>query len=174
MRPIFELLARIRSEQSLPFLLIGGWALQAFGYARQTLDVDCLCAAEDSDAFCISLKRAGFEQFDSVGAFCRFRHKLNPLLVIDLMMVESLTFKKLWIPAIDFHIDQNSLKVPVFEHFIALKLHAARNEGRSKRDLEDISALLNLRPKAISPAALLNLCERYGPKESTVYLRTFL
>ncbi len=174
MRPIFELLNRIRCEQSLQFLLIGGWALQAYGYARQTLDVDCLCAMEDSESFGRSLTEAGFERFDRVGAFHRFRHRLNPFLVIDLMLTEASTFTNLWRPAKEFEIDGKSIKVPTFEHLIALKLHAAKNEGRSKRDLEDISALLILNPTALSPSVLLDLCHRYGPEESTLHLNAFL
>ncbi len=139
-RAIFELLNRIRCEQSLQFLLIGGWALQAYGYARQTLDVDCLCAMKDSESFGRSLTEAGFERFDRVGAFQRFRHRLNPFLVIDLMLVDGPTFTNLWSPAEEFQIDETSIKVPTFEHLIALKLHAAKKEGRSKRDLEDIAA----------------------------------
>ncbi len=35
-------------SQSLELLLIGGYALQAYGVARQTMDVDCLVKADDS------------------------------------------------------------------------------------------------------------------------------
>lgn len=174
MRPIFELLNRIRCEQSLQFLLIGGWALQAYGYARQTLDVDCLCAVEDSEVFCRSLTEAGFERFDSLGAFHRFKHLLNPLLAIDLMLTEAPTFAKLWNLAKDFQIVGNPIKVPTFEHLIALKLHAAKNEARTHRDLEDISNLLRLNPAVLSPALLLDLCHRYGPDGSTLQLKAFL
>jgi hypothetical protein len=42
MRAVFDLLLRIQATSGLRFLLIGGWALQAYGYARQTVDVDCM------------------------------------------------------------------------------------------------------------------------------------
>jgi hypothetical protein len=44
MREVFDLLRRVRRKRSVPLLLIGGWAVQAYGYARNTVDVDCLVA----------------------------------------------------------------------------------------------------------------------------------
>ena len=44
MREVFDLLQRVRQRLNGGLLIIGGWALQAHGYARHTADVDCMVA----------------------------------------------------------------------------------------------------------------------------------
>ena len=77
MRAVFDLLLRIQATSGLRFLLIGGWALQAYGYARQTVDVDCMTMLQDETSVSFELEKAGFEPFDQLPAFVRCRHRMN-------------------------------------------------------------------------------------------------
>ena len=53
MQAIFDLLAKC----DCPLLVIGGHGIEAHGVSRQTLDVDCLLAVDDRDAFNTALGR---------------------------------------------------------------------------------------------------------------------
>ncbi|MEI6715865.1 MAG: nucleotidyl transferase AbiEii/AbiGii toxin family protein [Verrucomicrobiota bacterium] len=174
MRAVFELLLRIQAASGLRFLLIGGWALQAYGYARQTVDVDCMTATQDEARVSVELNNAGFEPFDRLSAFVRYRHRVNPLMVLDLMMVDAGTFEKMWLEAQSFKVADFSLRVPSLEHLIALKLHAAKNPHRASRDLSDVIELLSMNRSKVSPESLQELCDKFGSPEAAQKLRSFL
>ncbi len=162
MREVFDLLLRIQKRRNLSLLLIGGWAVQAHGYARNTMDVDCLTASENDSVIAEELTRAGFECFEEKTSFRRFRHRLDPLLVLDVMRVNATTFQKMEAAAESYVMAGVELKVPALAHLLALKLHAAQNEHRTEKDLGDVIALLKANPGKVSAVDLAKLCEQYG------------
>lgn len=174
MREIFDLLNRLQSRCGANLLLIGGWALQAHGYARHTVDVDCMGAVEDDALIGEELRKAGFDCFDEMSAFRRFRHRLDPFLVLDLMRVNAGTFAKMWERSVPFFADGIELRVPALPHLLALKLHAAKNQHRTSKDMEDVVQLLTFNPGKVPPAELRSLCEQFGSPESLAHLSAFL
>jgi hypothetical protein len=56
MQIVFDMLAHC----SRPFLIVGGHALAAHGVVRQTIDIDCLIAAEDEEIFEANLTAGGY------------------------------------------------------------------------------------------------------------------
>jgi len=174
MREIFDLLLRIQNRSGIQLLLIGGWALQAHGYSRQTLDVDCMTAADNDVLVGEDLAKAGFECFDEMSAFRRFRHRVDPFLVLDVMRVNAGTFAKMWDKSEAFAIGGVTLRVPSLPHLIALKLHAAKNAHRTAKDMEDVVQLLSVNPGKISPAELRELCGEFGAPEQVHRLSAFL
>ncbi len=82
MREVFDLLLRIQKRRDVSLLLIGGWAVQAHGFTRATLDVDCLSAVEDEAKIAEELEKAGFVCFDEKPSFRRFQHKIDPLMIL--------------------------------------------------------------------------------------------
>lgn len=174
MREVFDLLRRIQKRRQLPLLLIGGWAVQAHGHARNTMDVDCLTAVEHDAAIGEELERAGFECFEEKTSFRRFRHRLDPLLVLDVMRVNAATFEKMRIAAVVHVVEGVELEVPSLPHLLALKLHAAQNEHRTEKDLGDVIGLLRVNPGKIQAAELRELCDKYGTPELAVRLESYL
>lgn len=174
MREVFDLLLRIQKRRQLPLLLIGGWAVQAHGYARNTMDVDCLTAIENDPAMAEELGRAGFECFEEKPSFRRFRHRLDPLLVLDVMRVNASTFEKMWAGSGSYSLSGVELRVPALAHLIALKLHAAQNEHRTEKDMGDVLALLRANPGEISAAELRKLCDQFGTPALAQCLADFL
>jgi hypothetical protein len=154
MREIFDLLNRIQSRCGVNLLLIGGWALLAHGYVRQTVDVDCMGAVENDALIGEELRKAGFECFDEMTAFRRFRHKIDPFLVLDVMRVNAETFAKMWEKSLPFSAEGIELRVPALPHLLALKLHAAKNQHRTSKDMEDVVQLLSCNPGKVPPAEL--------------------
>ena len=95
-------------------------------------------------------------------------------MALDLMMVDAETFEKMWLEAQGFKIATFSFRVPSLEHLIALKLHAAKNTHRASKDLSDIIQVLSVNRGKVSPAALQQLCDQFGPPGSAQKLSSFL
>ena len=108
------------------------------------------------------LARVGFEEYVSQPPFRRFRHRLEQLLMVDVMCVNSSTFAKMESAAQMFNVMGQDLPVPSLGHLIALKLHAAKNELRTQKDLSDINELLRVNPGKLSAADLKKLCDQFG------------
>ena len=174
MREVFDLLLRIQKRRSLPLLLIGGWAVQAHGYARNTLDVDCLVSIPNDPAVAEELERVGFVCFDEKPSFRRYWHRLDDRLVLDVMRVNASTFEKMWGASEEYSLGGIELRIPALQHLIALKLHAAKNTHRTEKDLGDVIELLRANPGKVSPAELMQICDKFGNSELARRLADFL
>ena len=159
MQALFDRLARFLP----PPIVVGGHALDVHGVTRQTLDIDCLIAAEHGDAFDAYMNEAGFLRVAKTSLFARYRHVSSRLPEVDVLFTDGATFSKLAREAVPFP-GSNALKVPSLPHLIALKLHAIRNAPeREARDLGDIVALLRANAGVLSTTELRELCTRFGP-----------
>ena len=174
MREVFDLLFRVQRRAGLDLIVIGGWAVQAHGYSRNTVDVDCMTAVENDVPLGAELIKAGFECFEEKPAFRRFRHKLDSLMVLDVMRVNADTFRKMWESSQTIDLSGISLRIPSLAHLIALKLHAAQNEHRTQKDMADIVQLLTANPGKIASADLRQLCDRFGTPALAAQLQAFL
>ncbi len=153
-KSVFELLAQVPE-----LLLIGGHALQAHGVVRQTLDIDCLVPDGQGTSLEEILRSAGFAQLARTENFSRFRH--GRLGHVDILLVDPPTFRQLSHQGRPYEVGGNILHVPSLDHFIALKLHAIKNDPtRELRDLDDIVQLMKV--NSISRADLEQLCMRFG------------
>lgn len=174
MREVFDLLARIQRRCDLKLIIIGGWAVQAHGYSRNTVDVDRLIAVENDAALESELKKAGFICFEEKTSFRRFNHRLDSLMVLDVMRVNAATFTKMWDASEPFDVSGITLRVPALAHLLALKLHAAQNEHRGQKDMIDIIELLTANPGVLQAGELLKLCNQFGTPQHAAQLHAFL
>jgi len=149
----------------MELLLIGGYALQAYGVARQTMDVDCLVAQKDSDRLDAGLRSAGYESAGKTENFHRYRSELIYLMDVDVLYVDSETMSKLLKDALKFCLHDEEFRVPSIINFIALKLHGIRNDpSREARDISDIIEVLRVNKTEVSRQQLEDVCRRYGPE----------
>lgn len=159
MQAVFDLLARFQR----PLLVIGGHALGVYGVSRQTLDVDCLIAAEDRSLLDDFLREGDFSLLGSTENFARYTPKSPLLPEVDVLFVDETTFAKLLPAAVPLSLHTEGLRVPALAHLIALKLHAIRNNPlREARDLGDIAELLRANPESVSQTELAALCDQFG------------
>ena len=162
MQEIFDLLARC----DCPLLVIGGHGIEAHGVSRQTLDVDCLIATEDRDAFDAALGRGGYRSINDSENFARYSHESPIIPDVDVLFVDRETFVKLSIGSVALRRGNHRFQVPGLANVIALKLHAVRNNpSREARDLGDIVELLRANPGLIAVDELKELCDRFGPPD---------
>ncbi len=167
MGAITEALAAL-AKADVPLLLIGGNALQAFGYTRATMDVDCLIATESSERLKEVLGANGFPWSGSMAQFHEFWYqgeKDGP--PIHAMRVDSATFEKMWSRSIPSELSGIPLRVPCLPHLLALKLFSAKqNEARYGKDFQDVCILLQLNPGKISREELGQVCQQYASQRA--------
>jgi hypothetical protein len=161
-RTLLEFLAHEAPSRGVRFLVIGGWALEAHGFARQTVDVDCLIAEPELARLDQLLSGSGFVALASTENFRRYRHQT--LGYLDVLLVDAATFEKLFRASQPFTVGRIVLQVPSLSHLIALKLHAAKNDhARELRELTDIEQLA--RRGSMPADELKRLCAQFGPPD---------
>lgn len=166
MKTVLDMLSQSVSSKPIRLLIIGGHALQSYGLVRQTFDLDCLISDKNLPALRDILAHAGYREISKTNNFARFRHESPYFIDMDVLLVDSSTFEKLYKDSRKYSDDLPGLRVPLLRRLIALKLHAIKNSpSRGMRDLSDIKELLRMNPKAISGKELENLCEQFGPAE---------
>lgn len=160
-----EILMGGLAERRIECLLVGGHALPVFGVVRQTVDVDCLIAEGSLPGIADVLAREGYAEKERTPNFVRYRHHSAHLMDVDVLLVDQGTFDRMHKESVSSQVGPVAARVPSLPHFIALKLHAIRNNPkREPRDVADIVDLLRANPDAIAASELGELCAKYGPE----------
>jgi hypothetical protein len=136
-RDIFQICVDSAAAAGLEFLLIGGHAVNARGYARTTLDFDFLIATRDLPAWGKFLDAADYKLITpEIKAFAQFDPREGEGFRVDLMLVDAATFAKLHAGSEWLDYGRRRIRVIGVLHLMALKLHALRTESRagSERD----------------------------------------
>lgn len=143
---LFPRVAQVSHERNLRLLVIGGHAVNAYGYSRTTLDSDFLVPEDDLPQWREVVEGWGFVWAMETNAFTKFKYqKLTPdAYTLDLMKVNVSTFEKLWAEKQERPFGSTHLMVANPLHLIAMKLHAMRHADRFKKgkDLPDILHLI--------------------------------
>jgi hypothetical protein len=164
MKTVMQLISDGLHAGEVSALLVGGHALPAFGYQRQTVDVDCLMATTEAHVLHEVLTGAGYRETERTDMFVRYSHPSAYLLDVDVMLVDRRTFDKLQAKSFVYRVGEAEMRVPCLLHLIALKLHAMKNNPkRELKDLSDIVELLQGNPQSVSREDLAAVCEHYGP-----------
>jgi hypothetical protein len=161
------------AEAECRVLVIGGNALEAHGYARFTIDVDCLITASSIDKLKAALSRHGFQHAGRMNSFHEFWFEGKPGgMPIHAMFVNDETFEKMWARREAMPSATGPLHVPCVVHLIALKLHAAKNNPkRLEKDMGDVLELLERNPDAVTREELEQVCKGYASPESISVLK---
>jgi nucleotidyltransferase AbiEii toxin of type IV toxin-antitoxin system len=171
MQALFNLLA----ASSRPLLLVGGHALTAYNVVRQTIDVDCLIAADDRNTLAHILRGGGYREIGSTENAVRYVSSAPELPDVDVLLVDAATFERLFGESNILRRGQHDFPVPSLRHLIALKLHAIRNDQRREaRDFADIAELLRANSGKISREELQQLSRRFAPAGFETKLLTLL
>lgn len=175
---LFQRIANLSQELDLPLLVIGGHAVNAYGYSRTTLDVDFLIAVESFTKWRPALESLGYIWKGQTENFARLDPPETdpPLLPIDVMFVSSETFAKLHLEKNELSFGDTKLPVPKPTHLIALKLHALKNPERLKKgkDLPDILNLISICGIDTTGEDFEAILQRYANDETRNLLYAFL
>jgi len=150
------------SDEGIPLLLAGGWAVCHHGYCRYTNDIDWICSRTNEARALEIMTSLDFEiAFEAMAT--RFQHKIHLYLApVDLLWVSEESFAKM--ATTDQKTGQHGdISVIDFEALLAMKLHALKDDKERKgKDLLDIRFLLAENPDAITDEHLRQLCVRYA------------
>lgn len=161
---ILEILSQKSGELELRFLVVGGHAVIAHGYERQTSDLDILVRNLDREAWRSLLSSLGYRLFHEQGVFAQFSPAEHGAWPVDLMFVNDQTFESFMAEASEVKVKDARVKFPSVEHLLALKIHALKSThpGRELKDLLDVVNLIESNHIDLNGDKFKKLCERYG------------
>ena len=163
---LFKKLSVEFDKAKIPFLLIGGYAVNAYGYSRTTQDVDFMVVSSDYERAQKLLQQCGYREFIHKDLCARFVDHEKQWPPLDLVFVEKETFQSIAKDAISVKIMGRELLVPSAEHLIALKLHAIKNDPkREAKDLNDIFEMIKIKKLIVNSAEFKAFCLKFGNAE---------
>lgn len=140
---LFPMLQQEAQARHLDFLVIGGFAINYYGYSRDTADLDLLICREKSTAWRALFLNLGYTLDRDADTFIQLAPPKDGEWPVDLMLVGEPTFLKMSAEALEVQVMGTRLRFPSLEHLMALKIHALRH-GRPHRFLKDFQDLEGL------------------------------
>lgn len=168
---ILELISRRLPEKGIDYLLIGGYAVNYYGYTRNTVDLDFMVASDQLTAVRSILTEAGFINV-SVEDNVVFFNRPDLALRVDFLRVDTATLKKLLANAIVADLYGSRVRVPALKDVLAMKIFAFAQSGgrRLGKDLPDIAFLAVLHH--LDPDKdILPLCDKFGNNETFALIK---
>ena len=161
---ILETLKQKGLERGLQFMVVGGLAVSAHGYERQTGDIDLLVKRDNRDVWTSIFASLGYKIFHEQDTFMQFSSPENTGWPVDLMFVNDQTFSKMFTASVEQTMKGTVVRIPSVEHLIALKIHALKytNPRRQLKNLLDVVSLIELNNVDINGKEFIVVCERYG------------
>lgn len=132
--------------ESVPYGLIGGLSMAAYGMPRSTLDVDIVVPAECQEGLLEFLAGLGYEALHVSSGYSNHLHFDTNLGRVDFVYVRGETSRELfetrrWVPG----PAGRDVAVLRPELLVAMKVFAMKNDSsRAFRELADIQYLMTL------------------------------
>lgn len=133
-------------REGLRYALIGGLAMQAFGYSRFTRDIDFVTEERSRDQIVTFTESLGYETLHVSAGYSNHLHFDPAWGRVDFMYVDDATAAKLF-PAASARkiVGDLQLPVPRPEHLAAMKATSMKNAPqRVLIDSPDVRFLLSL------------------------------
>ena len=163
---VFDLIAEVSQKAGVRLILIGGFAVNACGAARNTQDVDFLITEADYHKLKGLLSAQGYEETVRTDVFVKQACRDRDAMPIDFLFVDSHTFESIWREGKKGTVSGHSFMMPSLLHLIALKLHAIKQGSKDRvwKDLPDIvNLVISNRMDVLSPD-FKEVCRKYGPE----------
>ena len=139
----FEILDQETRKRNLRFLVIGGLAVNLYGYSRDTADLDLLVSVPQRESWLGLFSELGYTIYKDAGVFIQLSPPKQGAWPVDLMLVQQETSATMFAAGHEEELYGTHSRIPSLEHLIALKLHALKN-GRLERYLKDYLDVENL------------------------------
>lgn len=163
---VFDLMARVAQEAGIRLILIGGFAVNAYGVSRNTRDVDFLISEADYLKLGSLLSAQGYEEVVRTDVFAKREHKDQEAMPVDLLFIDSNTFGMIWQKGGETTVSGHKFKIPSLLHLIALKLHAIKQGSKDRvwKDLPDIINLVIANRMDVASSDFVEICLKFGPE----------
>ena len=159
---VFDVVGRKLPKAGVEFLMIGGHAVNHYGYSRATIDVDFMIAASDQKTVLAVMKKAGYTNISQSENVIFFSMPGVPVRV-DFLQVDDATMGALLGDAEEVDYGGQSVRVPSLANLIAMKLFALKSgsSNRWEKDFPDIVHLA-IENELELETDLKPLCERFA------------
>lgn len=139
---IFAIVAESLPAAGIDCLLIGGFAVNYYGYSRSTLDIDLMILADRRDEVREIMKREGFTN-EAVHENVMFVQRPGSQLRVDVLQVDANTMSQLMSRAEQGEVGGKTIRFPALKDLLAMKFFAlGQNPARRMgKDLPDIAHL---------------------------------
>lgn len=159
---VFETISETLPEAGVDCLLIGGFAVNHYGYTRNTLDVDFMIIGTFSEVVRSIMRDRGFLNMDEREnvLFCS-RPEGGPR--VDFLKVDEGTMRKLQINAHEVTVQGAKLRLPCLKDLLAMKIFSLTQDTarRMAKDLADVAYLAVLNELDLK-MDIKPLCDRFG------------
>lgn len=163
---IYHLVVSVFGRANVPFLLVGGFAVNYYKATRMTVDLDTLTTEANFEKTLPYFEKAGYPSFAKYENFCRLRPSKSGLMDIDVLFVDEETFSGMWKECQEVFLEGIQFRVPSLRHLIAMKLHSVKNNRKREfRDLGDIVELVKRNDLDVFSHDFKDLCLKYGTSE---------
>lgn len=162
----FEAVCSGLPSAGIDFLMVGGHAVNHYGYTRATQDIDFMITVDDSHKVREVMEEAGFSNMSSQD-LVMFFNLPGTSLRIDFLKVDEKTMALLKKNSEEVeYFGGRRIKVPQLKDLIAMKLFALRtgSADRRDRDFPDIIQLAIINRLDVN-RDLKPLCDKYGTPE---------
>jgi len=148
----------------MPFMVIGGHAVNAYGISRQTGDLDLVVELSAKELWLELMAKLRYSKGQDDDRFARFRPHSLASWPIDLMFVDDETFGKLLHDSVEMEFGAAQARVVSRRHLATMKIHALKHyQGhRYAKDYSDLISLLRSGKTGITQDELSELCQRYA------------
>jgi len=159
---ILEVASRRLPSEGIPVLLVGGFAVNYYGFTRFTLDADFLIVAEHAAQVRRVVADAGFINIITKENMMRCSAPSCPLRA-DFLYTDAQTMHRLLPRAEEADIRGYALKVPSLRDLLGMKIFALHQAptARLPKDLADIAWLGVLNALDIEKD-IRPLCTQFG------------
>ncbi len=154
-------------RRQLRFLVIGGLAVNHYGYSRETGDLDLFVGHADRDRWLAMFSSFGYAIYHDGGSFIQFAPPEQNAWPVDLMFVQEGTFRPMFEASVEANLYGVPTRVPTLVHLLALKLHALKHTRmhRFLKDYLDVERLIRANQLDIGSEKMRALFAKYGTME---------
>jgi predicted nucleotidyltransferase len=170
--PIQEI-AKLAGNASIPFLVIGGYAVLAHGYVRATDDLDLIVQREQRVQLSKLLRDLGMSVKNDATNFVQFDFRDEAGMDVDLMFVSNEVFSQLVQASVEAKVEGAYVRVVSLLHLIALKCHALQHSKSIRRlkDMDDLIQLILINQLDLNQPELQAIILKHGNAETYEKLR---
>jgi predicted nucleotidyltransferase len=161
---LFETLDAETRRRNLQYLIIGGLAINKYGYSRDTADLDIFVCQQDRAGWLALFSELGYTLFHDGGSFVQLTAPAENAWPVDLMLVQEKTFRPIFAASREADLYGTQVRIPALEHLIALKLHALKHTRphRFLKDFLDVENLIRINRLDIKSEKIRQLFLNYG------------
>ena len=155
------------NDAHLRFLIAGGHAVIAHGYARTTFDVDLIVPRGDRDPWLRLANGLGYTLHHEGSTFVQLNPDAGDGMPLDLMLVNPETFEKLVADSVPAPTGVPRARVVSLRNLLALKCHAIKHghPGRIVKDADDVLNLLQINRVDLNEPEVRDIFLKHGTSE---------